>query len=76
MGAPSTMSRPKFSSPRLAAAAKGPGVGGISVCAANKPVDRAMVSASSGTFERSESSLLSDESMTKAESQKTGIETT
>ncbi len=72
---PTMISNRRFSKFKFAAAAKGPGVGGTKTWGANKPVDNATVSPTSGVFVCFERVLLSCDKMTKAASQNTGIDT-
>ena len=72
---PITISRKIFFNSRLAAAARGPGVGGISTCGAYNPVERATVSETKGVLVFSDRDLFNEFKITNAESQKTGIDT-
>ena len=69
------INRNKFSNDKLDAAAKGPGVGGTKTWGANNPVDNATLSPTKEVLVFLDSVLLIFDKITKAASQKTGIET-
>jgi len=58
---------PKSFNSRFAAAARGPGVGGIRTCVAKRPVERAMVSAKRGIPDFCERRLFKEDKITNAE---------
>ena len=73
---PARISNPKSFRPNVAAAARGPGVGGISTWGANRPVLKATVKALPLTFAFLDMLLVSGERRINAASQKTGMATT
>ena len=72
---PNTINKKRLLSSRLAAAARGPGVGGIKTWGAKSPVDNATLSPTKDVLVFLERVLLIFDKITKAASQKTGIET-
>src|SRR5699024_1062326 len=66
---------PVGSIPTLPAAAIGPGVGGTNVCDAYNPVAKETDGTITFVFDFLATALLNEDSMTKPESQNTGIET-
>ena len=73
--APIAMSKNKFSSSRFAAAAMGPGVGGTRTCGAKSPVYKATVRPTNWVLVCLDMVLFKLDKITKAASQKTGIDT-
>src|SRR5690606_41739476 len=72
---PTSMTRPRLdSSPRLPAAAMGPGVGGTKVWVAYSPVARATLMATTETSMRAARAVFDALGMTEAETQDTGME--
>ena len=69
------ISRNKFSRDKFEAAAKGPGVGGTKTWGAKSPVDKATLKPIKGVFVCLDKVLLTFDNITKAASQKTGIDT-
>ena len=69
------MSKKRLSNLRLNAAASGPGVGGTKTWGANNPVDNATVKPVKGILVCFESVLFILDMITKAASQKIGIDT-
>ena len=72
---PQIINRNKFSRAKFDAAAKGPGVGGTRTWGAKRPVDNATLSPTNDVFVCLDNVLLIFDKITKAASQKTGIET-
>ena len=72
---PNIINKKRLSSSRLAAAARGPGVGGIKTWGAKSPVDNATVNDTMGVLVWFDIDLFNEFKIINAESQKTGIDT-